>query len=755
MKFRDLHARYSVRGYWLFAYVTVLGVLMITTMVCCGILYSRLKSQINERNEIILDTVREYIEEQLIVVNESVARMSTDGEVKNLLTNISLPLDAYDKFEIYEFTRNFSKLNGMENAYALEANVLIYFPNLDMIIGDNKANTRKNFYDVRVDKKSFGYEEWSKLVTEKNSGSYRSLDLYGKGEELFYIKTLPVSYDKTKVVNLIFKINTDKLTTLVKSFYMYEKGLFAVRDSQGNELIKKTFGECGFKDGITIEEIDDGYRAQIFTNKSEGTGWEYIYALPDSVLYKNINIYILLIAFVFVLCILACTVLIKYFIDLNQRAISEVVSMFPNDNDNGDTTTENEYKLLASKISGVFSELSETGHKLDRNESFLKNYLIGSLLSGQQLSDKESGLSFNSLGFNLESGYFVSLVIFINSSPDSVQDNDRAYGYFAIANILDEMLQNLKFTSRHVETVNGLTYIIELPDADEFSNMLRVIELATSIVESEFDFSFHCAVGSVHIERGGIMISCDEAMKVSSQCINENKTGVVIYDEVEARLLTGYSYSLLQENNLIKLIRTNKAAEVISVLDEIFEGARKDNISIDAMRHLIIDLYNTIKKLLIQYGIEADKEFATEKKYLDNIFKRTDTSKMETVIYKIYRECIVKIAGRESQEGISKDIKEYIEKHHKVADLSVQSVAEAFGMNKDYITKKFKESTNMSIASYIKYVRIENSKKLLKKDMAMSDVAEAVGFSNYRTFVRTFTDLEGMTPLKYKNMQKD
>ena len=67
----------------------------------------------------------------------------------------------------------------------------------------------------------------------------------------------------------------------------------------------------------------------------------------------------------------------------------------------------------------------------------------------------------------------------------------------------------------------------------------------------------------------------------------------------------------------------------------------------------------------------------------------------------------------------------------------------------------FKKDTGMTIPQYINKARIDRAKELLAvSDMAVGDVAEAVGYSNFSYFSKIFRQFESCTPREYKLRKK-
>ena len=72
-------------------------------------------------------------------------------------------------------------------------------------------------------------------------------------------------------------------------------------------------------------------------------------------------------------------------------------------------------------------------------------------------------------------------------------------------------------------------------------------------------------------------------------------------------------------------------------------------------------------------------------------------------------------------------------------------------MNESYLSRIFKEELAMTISDYIKIVRLEKSRELLKqKDMRIKDVAINIGIQDQLYFSRLFAKKFDMTPSEYR-----
>jgi YesN/AraC family two-component response regulator len=98
------------------------------------------------------------------------------------------------------------------------------------------------------------------------------------------------------------------------------------------------------------------------------------------------------------------------------------------------------------------------------------------------------------------------------------------------------------------------------------------------------------------------------------------------------------------------------------------------------------------------------------------------------------------------------DIQEYIRLHFN-SDLSIPKLAEMFGYNRNYLSTVYKKATGNSLIHYINCTRIAAAKTfLLDTTDSISDIAFRVGYNDSKYFIRVFRELEGMTPVMYRNV---
>lgn len=137
--------------------------------------------------------------------------------------------------------------------------------------------------------------------------------------------------------------------------------------------------------------------------------------------------------------------------------------------------------------------------------------------------------------------------------------------------------------------------------------------------------------------------------------------------------------------------------------------------------------------------------------------KSDEVSKMNSVgcIWRIASEIARIKRGESKRDEKKKSLKiekviSYIHAHY-AEDITLDDATSLVGYSKGSFCKTFKDATGMGFHSYLNNYRIQSSLYLLKNtEMAIGEVAEAVGFSEFKSFCRVFKSVMGLTPSEYK-----
>ena len=88
---------------------------------------------------------------------------------------------------------------------------------------------------------------------------------------------------------------------------------------------------------------------------------------------------------------------------------------------------------------------------------------------------------------------------------------------------------------------------------------------------------------------------------------------------------------------------------------------------------------------------------------------------------------------------------------HLAEELSLNVLAEEFHLSAQYVSQLFKNEIGVGFLAYLTSIRMEKAKKLLvSTQLSVAEVAERVGYADYRVFTKSFKKVEGVTPSQYR-----
>jgi len=113
------------------------------------------------------------------------------------------------------------------------------------------------------------------------------------------------------------------------------------------------------------------------------------------------------------------------------------------------------------------------------------------------------------------------------------------------------------------------------------------------------------------------------------------------------------------------------------------------------------------------------------------------------------------VAGGSSGKRASASVKRYIGQHY-AEKISLQQIADAVNISKPYLANVFRQETGVTIWNYLIEVRMRKAKELLlTTDRRLSEIAEAVGYTDSAHFAKVFKTYYGMNATELKNRFSD
>ena len=145
---------------------------------------------------------------------------------------------------------------------------------------------------------------------------------------------------------------------------------------------------------------------------------------------------------------------------------------------------------------------------------------------------------------------------------------------------------------------------------------------------------------------------------------------------------------------------------------------------------------------------EMEKEYLNRKKYWEMYVG----AYLRRMFITIFRECADVLSMMKIGNGVTVayNVMNYLN-HHFAEDISVNSIAAALFLNRDYISHVFKDETGYSVMAYVISLRINRAKLLLAEtDRSITDIAMECGYTDFTYFSKQFKKHTNMSPSKFR-----
>lgn len=91
----------------------------------------------------------------------------------------------------------------------------------------------------------------------------------------------------------------------------------------------------------------------------------------------------------------------------------------------------------------------------------------------------------------------------------------------------------------------------------------------------------------------------------------------------------------------------------------------------------------------------------------------------------------------------------YFLENHYTEDITLEQLARDHYVSPAYLSRIFKETTDMSPINYLIQIRLKNANALLKnEDTTVKEIAKAVGYDDAYHFSKLFKKYYGVSPSK-------
>ncbi len=231
------------------------------------------------------------------------------------------------------------------------------------------------------------------------------------------------------------------------------------------------------------------------------------------------------------------------------------------------------------------------------------------------------------------------------------------------------------------------------------------------------------------------------------------------------KMVTGHfslgSGDLVFDENLIsrdfrRLISQKDYDGLIPFVDQTMKGIRFNNGLVvndlkNAVFHMCLALHNHARE---EVAYEGDHN--TDNPYLwEEIFRIETLEELKKFLIDQIDLIVNIVKLKENYSTSIRTVIQIIKDQYMDSNLSTKNLADQVYLTTSYLSGLFKKETGVNISHFIRMIRVEEAKKILRESKySLREVSEMVGYTDANYFAKMFKKEVGRSPSDYRERQQ-
>lgn len=248
---------------------------------------------------------------------------------------------------------------------------------------------------------------------------------------------------------------------------------------------------------------------------------------------------------------------------------------------------------------------------------------------------------------------------------------------------------------------------------------------------------------------------CTEAIEAVQLCAALQERTVLFHgDEVPLRRNRALGAEEELEKELVNVLFSGTAEELDNVLGTMLEQLRAKGRSLADIDQAFRELKLVIQRRLRTSAIELSEEIEAVLEKQTDLYAHNSYRALAALIRHELASLfslIHSLSGGKNHWAVDR-VKKYIAAHY-TADLKASEVAAWLKITPNYFSIVFNQSFGKGFAEYLNEVRIEHAKQFLSGTHdRVFEIADKVGYKDYKYFCSMFKAYTGVTPTQYRKL---
>lgn len=230
----------------------------------------------------------------------------------------------------------------------------------------------------------------------------------------------------------------------------------------------------------------------------------------------------------------------------------------------------------------------------------------------------------------------------------------------------------------------------------------------------------------------------------------------MIYQDLHPLALRDALY-VEEKKQLLLYLEQLDGERIYHTITTVFATLRNQPVYVMTVQIIVSEMLRLVEMSLKQQFSHITREDVQLIPTRNELGRMNSVSELEQWLLAYYGRIVDFIKEQQAGGVYSRHIAKavhYISDNY-AANISLESTASALNLNPSYLSRLFKEETQMTFTEYINRVRIKKSCMLMESGaFALKQISSEVGFLSYTYFFKVFKSMTGMTPQAYIDQLK-
>ncbi|GLX69758.1 response regulator transcription factor [Paenibacillus glycanilyticus] len=266
--------------------------------------------------------------------------------------------------------------------------------------------------------------------------------------------------------------------------------------------------------------------------------------------------------------------------------------------------------------------------------------------------------------------------------------------------------------------------------------------------------SMYIGVSGIYEELGGTASRCAEAANLLNYHVFEQTAVIDVHAELrwsERRQPAAPDLAQIVQQLTSALFKQSKD-DMGETIKELFTFFREQLYFLHEAWSVYEELLALLRQRLRKSGIDGLESGVSSGA---DLYRMNTYQSLEHAVRRDMEKLFDRVAGSGGDRSywIIEKSKRYIDEHY-THELKASEVAAWLKITPSYFSYIFKQSTGKGFTEYLNELRMERAKCLLADTHdKVFEIADQVGYKEYKYFVSVFKSYMGMTPKEYRSMQ--